>query len=104
MYNRYIPNPDGSYQKQRVFESGRVEQTETVPAWNRRTDAPGTAPVSSDVGGPPEKKDSRASLSDGRLNITMDDLLVLAVLLLLLLDEDDDQLLVVLAALAFLIL
>lgn len=106
MYNRYIPNPDGSYQKQRVFESGRVEQSETVPAWNKRGDG---APLSkpSAPSGPAdgmEPRSGKSQLSDGKLNISMDDLLVLAVLLLLLLDEEDDQLLIVLAALAFLIL
>ena len=104
MYNRYIPNPDGSYQKQRVFESGRVEQAETVPAWNRRQENSGEVPAASGRAGALEQKNGKAPLSDGKLNITMDDLLVLAVLLLLLLDEEDDQLLVVLAALAFLIL
>ena len=106
MYNRYIPNPDGSYQKQRVFESGQVEQTETVPAWTSQGDGARLSKPQAPSGpaGGLEQKPGKSQPSEGKLNISMDDLLVLAVLLLLLLDEEDDQLLIVLAALAFLIL
>lgn len=108
MYNRYIPNPDGTYQRQRVFDSEQPIEAKIVREAAAETpdcSGPEPGPLPAPPAGEPGCKTVTTTRpSGGRGSLSIDDLLVLAILLLLLLEEEDDQMMIVLAILAFFLL
>lgn len=59
MYNRYIPQPDGSYQKRRMQEPRRPEPPRKQPAPVKHKQDPSPPPVSCPESCPVPKKQER---------------------------------------------
>lgn len=103
MYNRYIPNSDGTYTRTQVGDDPPQQHADNPPPPDgKEAEAFSAAPLPSD-----KPKGGRFKQMMGNLlpnNMDLGDILVLVILILLLLDSDEDDFLIIIAAIIFLIL
>lgn len=102
MYNRYVPNANGSYERQRIDTPQSQQKPPASPAQPISAQPkPQSPPIAQKR--PPEKAENKKPLSILRLPEHLDsgDLLVLLILLLLLQENDEDPLTLILILAAF---